>query len=158
MAKANSNGITYQEVIRAVQRKEYKPVYLLMGDESYYIDRISDYIADNVLTEEEKGFNLSVIYCTKETEVSTIINAAKRYPMMSRYQVVVVKEAQNLSKSEDLFYYVQKPLESTILVICFKNGTRSLSLEVLLQIICEGKVSALMRNLYRCWWNLLVLI
>ena len=53
MAKANSNGITYQEVIRAVQRKEYKPVYLLMGDESYYIDRISDYIADNVLTEEE---------------------------------------------------------------------------------------------------------
>ena len=64
MAKANSNGITYQEVIRAVQRKEYKPVYLLMGDESYYIDRISDYIADNVLTEEEKGFNLSVIYCT----------------------------------------------------------------------------------------------
>ena len=123
MAKANSNGITYQEVIRAVQRKEYKPVYLLMGDESYYIDRISDYIADNVLTEEEKGFNLSVIYCTKETEVSTIINAAKRYPMMSRYQVVVVKEAQNLSKSEDLFYYVQKPLDSTILVICFKNGT-----------------------------------
>ena len=112
---------TYEEIARDLKNRVYKPVYYLMGEESYYIDRISEYIAQTVLTEEEKEFNQTVLYGS-EIDVATIINAAKRYPMMSEYQVVIVKEAQNVKKIEELSYYVQKPLMSTILVICHKHG------------------------------------
>ena len=112
---------TYEEIIRDLKERIYKPVYYLMGEESYYIDRISEYIAQSVLTDEEKEFNQTVLYGS-ETDVATIINAAKRYPMMSEYQVVIVKEAQNVKKMEEFSYYLQKPLLSTILVICHKNG------------------------------------
>ena len=113
--------ITYEEIARDLKNRVYKPVYYLMGEESYYIDRISDYIAQTVLTEEEKEFNQTILYGS-ETDVAAIINAAKRYPMMAEYQVVVVKEAQHIKKMEDLSYYLQKPLMSTILVICHKHG------------------------------------
>ena len=120
MAKENKET-TYEEIARDLKNRIYKPVYYLMGEESYYIDRISDYIAQTVLTDEEKEFNQTVLYGS-DTDVPTIINAAKRYPMMSEYQVVIVKEAQNVKKIEDLSYYLQKPLMSTILVICHKHG------------------------------------
>ena len=120
MAKAN---ITHREIVELIRRQEYSPVYLLMGEESYYIDRISEYIADNVLTKEEQDFNQTVIYCTRETSVGDIINCARRYPMMAKYQVVIVKEAQNLLKLDELTVYAQNPLQTTILVICYKNGT-----------------------------------
>lgn len=113
---------TYEEIVRDLKNHIYKPVYCLMGEESYYIDRISEYIAQTVLTEEEKEFNQTILYGA-DTEVATIINAAKRYPMMSEYQVVIVKEAQNVKNIEELSYYIQKPLMSTILVICHKNGS-----------------------------------
>ena len=112
---------TYEEIARDLKNRVYKPVYYLMGEESYYIDRISDYIAQTVLTEEEREFNQTIL-CGVDTDVPSIINAAKRYPMMSEYQVVIVKEAQNVKKIEELSYYLQKPLMSTILVICHKNG------------------------------------
>lgn len=114
--------ITYEDIIKDLKAKQYKPIYYLMGEESYYIDLISDYITENVLTESEKEFNLSVVYGA-DVDVSTIINAAKRYPMMSEYQVVVVKEAQNIKNMDELSYYLQKPLNSTILVICHKHGS-----------------------------------
>lgn len=120
MAKAN---ITHREIIEKVRRREYAPVYLLMGEESYYIDRISEYIAENVLAEEERDFNQTIIYCTRETAVGDIINCARRYPMMAKHQVVIVKEAQNLLKIDEIAVYAQKPLETTILVICYKNGS-----------------------------------
>ena len=120
MAKAN---ITHREIIERIRREDYAPVYLLMGDESYYIDRISEYIAENVLAEGERDFNQTIIYCTRETAVADIINCARRYPMMAKHQVVIVKEAQNLLKLDDLALYVQSPLETTILVICYKNGS-----------------------------------
>ena len=119
--KNEKKETTYEEIARDLKNRIYKPVYFLMGEESYYIDRISDYIAQTVLTDEEKEFNQTVLYGS-DTEVPTIINAAKRYPMMSEYQVVIVKEAQNVKKIEDLSYYLQKPLMSTILVICHKHG------------------------------------
>ena len=112
---------TYEEIARDLKNRVYKPVYYLMGEESYYIDRISDYIAQTVLTEEEREFNQTILYGV-DTDVASIINAAKRYPMMSEYQVVIVKEAQNVKKIEELSYYLQKPLMSTILVISHKNG------------------------------------
>ena len=113
---------TYEVIARDLKNRIYKPVYYLMGEESYYIDKISEYIAQTVLTDEEKEFNLTVVYGS-DTDVATIINAAKRYPMMAERQVVIVKEAQQLKNIEELVYYVQKPLQSTILVLCHKNGT-----------------------------------
>jgi len=113
--------VTYEEIARDLKNRIYKPVYYLMGEESYYIDKISEYIAQTVLTDEEKGFNLTIMYGS-DTDITNIVNTAKRYPMMSEYQVVIVKEAQNVKNMEQLAFYVQKPLPSTILVICHKHG------------------------------------
>lgn len=112
---------TYEEIVREVKNGVYVPIYFLMGEEDYYIDRISEYIADRVLTEAEKEFNLTMLYGA-DTDIATIINSAKRYPMMSKYQIVMVKEAQNLKNLDELTYYLQKPLMSTILVFCYKHG------------------------------------
>ena len=119
MAKAN---ITHREIVEQIRRQEYRPIYLLMGEEAYYIDRISEYIADNVLKKDEQDFNQTIIYCTRETAVADVINCARRYPMMAKHQVVIVKEAQNLLKIDELAVYAQNPMETTILVICYKNG------------------------------------
>ena len=113
--------VTYEEIVRNLKNEVYSPIYFLMGEEDYYIDRISDYLVNHALTETEKEFNLTVLYGT-DTDIATVINAAKRYPMMSKYQVVVVKEAQHLRNIEELTYYLQKPLASTILVYCYKHG------------------------------------
>lgn len=112
---------TYEEIVRDVKNGVYVPIYFLMGEEDYYIDRISEYIADRVLTEAEKEFNLTILYGA-DTDIATIINSAKRYPMMSKYQIVMVKEARNLKNLDELTYYLQKPLMSTILVFCYKHG------------------------------------
>lgn len=115
-------AITHRDIVDAIRKKEYAPVYLLMGEESYYIDRICEYMEENILEEGERDFNQQVIYCTKETSVADIVNSAKRYPMMAERQVVIVKEAQNLLKIDDMLPYIQTPLSTTILVICYKNG------------------------------------
>ncbi len=137
MAKTN---ITHRDIVDSIRKKEYAPVYLLMGDESYYIDRISEYIADNVLTKDEQDFNQNIIYCTRETAVGDIVNAARRYPMMAEHQVVIVKEAQNLQKIDDLAAYMQKPLKSTVLVICYKNGSVDRRKKLVAMIEREGVV------------------
>ena len=113
---------TYEGIIRELQAKQYRPVYYLMGDEAFYIDKIADYIIDNVLTDTEKEFNQTILYGA-DVDAATIINAAKRYPMMSEYQVIVVKEAQAVHNMEELVFYLQKPLQSTILVLCHKHGS-----------------------------------
>ena len=116
-----SKEVTYEEIARDLKNRNYKPIYYLMGEESYYIDKISEYIAQTVLKEEEREFNQTILYGS-DTDIVTVINAAKRYPMMADRQVVIVKEAQHIKKMEDLVFYVQKPLQSTVLVICHKNG------------------------------------
>lgn len=120
MAKKGSN--TYLEIISDIKKKNFKPVYFLMGEESYYIDLITDSIIDNALDETERDFNQTIVYGI-DVDIPTIINAAKRYPMMAARQLVVVKEAQMLKGLEDLQYYLQKPLMSTILVFNYKNGS-----------------------------------
>jgi len=114
--------MTYEEIIGNLQKKIYHPIYFLMGEETYFIDKISDYIADNVLTEAEKGFNQTVLY-GKDIEPDTIMANARRFPMMANYQVIVVREAQNIKKIEDLEPYAKNPLNSTILVINYKYKT-----------------------------------
>lgn len=113
--------ITCDDILKELKAKQYRPIYYLMGEEPYYIDLIADYIADNVLTETEKEFNQTVVYGA-DVDIATVVNTAKRYPMMSEHQVVIVKEAQNIRNMEELSYYLQKPLLSTILVICHRHG------------------------------------
>ncbi len=119
MAKAE---ITYEEVVRSVKKRDFKPIYYLMGEEPYYIDKISDYIVETVLTEDQRDFNLSVFYGT-DASMTDVLLTAKRYPMMSDYQVVVVKEAQQLGNTDALADYLRSPQNQTILVFCHKNGS-----------------------------------
>ncbi len=120
MAKKEST-LTYDVVVRSIKERQFKPIYYLMGEESYYIDRIADYIASNVLTDEQKDFNFTTLYGA-ETDINAILMAARRYPMMSDYQVVLVKEAQNLKNLDPLSVYLKSPQPQTILVFCHKNG------------------------------------
>lgn len=111
----------YEDILKKLQNKVYQPIYLLMGEESYYIDLISDAIEETILDPTEKEFNLTILY-GKDVDVPTIVSYAKRYPMMSNYQVVIIKEAQDVKKLEELQSYVENPLKSTILVLCYKYG------------------------------------
>src|SRR5512133_3091042 len=109
----------FEVVMAELKNRNYKPVYFLAGEEPYYIDIITGYIEGNVLPEAEKAFNQIVIY-GEDTSIPAIIDIARRFPMMSSHQVVIVKEAQSLKKIEDLAIYLEKPLTSTILVINYK--------------------------------------
>ncbi|WP_396160428.1 DNA polymerase III subunit delta [Flavobacterium sp.] len=109
------------KIVNDIKSKNYKPIYFLCGEETYYIDRISDLIEKSVLTEDEKSFNQVVLY-GRDTTVEEIVSTAKRFPMMSDYQVVVVKEAQNLSKTFDKFEsYAVNPQLTTILVFAYRD-------------------------------------
>lgn len=112
----------HDQILRNLQNKNFAPVYLLMGEESYYIDLISDYIQHHVLDENQREFDQTVMY-GKDTDITTIINTAKRFPMMSPYQVVIVKEAQNVKDLDKLQFYLNNVSKSTILVLCYKYGT-----------------------------------
>jgi DNA polymerase-3 subunit delta len=111
--------MSHQQILTSLKQKEYKPIYFLMGDEPFFIDKITDYISQNVLQEHERDFNQTVLY-GKDTSVNEIIAVAKRFPMMSEHQVVIIKEAQHVKKIEDLEKYLTQPLNSTILVINYK--------------------------------------
>ncbi|OUR90860.1 DNA polymerase III subunit delta [Flavobacteriales bacterium 34_180_T64] len=109
-----------KHIVTDIKKGNAKPIYFLMGEEPYYIDKISDFIEDNVLAEEEKGFNQMVLY-GRDVSVDDIISNAKRYPMMAERQVVIVKEAQDLSRTiEKLASYAENPQPTTILVINYK--------------------------------------
>lgn len=112
----------HDQILRNLQNKNFAPVYLLMGEESYYIDLISDYIQHHVLDENQREFDQTVMY-GKDTDITTIINTAKRFPMLSPYQVVIVKEAQNIKDLDKLQFYLNNVSKSTILVLCYKYGT-----------------------------------
>lgn len=122
---AKKESVTYEEIVRTIRAGQYSPVYYLMGEESYYIDKISDYIVDTALAEEEKDFNLTVFY-GPDTNVSEIVTAARQYPMGAARQVVVVREAQRLDMNEDgqnrLMLYLERPQPTTVLVFCHKHG------------------------------------
>ncbi len=112
-----------KSILNEIKNGKTKPIYFLMGEEPYYIDGISKYIEENVLTEEEKGFNQVVLY-GRDVSVEDIVSQAKRYPMMAEKQVVIVKEAQDLSRTiENLVDYVLNPQPTTILVLCYKYKT-----------------------------------
>jgi DNA polymerase-3 subunit delta len=122
--------MTADDILKDIKNRKFKPLYLLHGDEPYYIDLVGSYVEHKLLSEAEKGFNQTVLY-GKDTEIMTVLNAAKRYPMMADYQVVLVKEAQDMKWGRDdddkksinpLLSYLENPLPSTILVFCYKYG------------------------------------
>lgn len=109
-----------KKIVNDIKQGNIKPIYFLMGEEPYYIDKISEYIDKNVLAEEEKGFNQMVLY-GRDVSVEDIVSNAKRFPMMAERQVVIVKEAQELSRTiEKLATYSENPQPSTVLVVCYK--------------------------------------
>lgn len=118
---AAKNDISFDQILSDLKNQIYSPVYLLHGEEPYFIDVISDFIEQNVLSDLEKEFNQTICY-GKDTNVLTLISYARRFPMMANYQVIIVKEAQDLDKIEDLLPYVENPLNSTLLVLCYKYG------------------------------------
>lgn len=122
MAEKKSS-VTFETIMRDLKAKKYAPVYVLMGDESYYIDRITDYIADNVLDPDDRDFNQAVVFGA-DTTAAQVVDMAKGYPVMpAAHRVVIVKEAQGLKSLDALERYFEKPLASTVLVIAYKNGT-----------------------------------
>lgn len=108
------------QIVQTIKKGEIKPIYFLMGEEPYYIDKIADFIDEHLLTDEEKGFNQMVLY-GRDTTIEDIVSNARRYPMMAERQVIIIKEAQDLSKSiEKLETYAENPQPTTTLVFCYK--------------------------------------
>lgn len=111
------------KIIKDIQAGNIKPIYFLMGEEPYYIDKLSEYIEQNILQEHERDFNQTILY-GRDVSVEDIVGNAKRYPMMADRQVVIVKEAQELSRTIDkLESYAENPQDTTVLVICYKYKT-----------------------------------
>lgn len=117
---ANQTSTKFDQIMGDIRKREFTPIYLLEGDETFYIDEICKELEDTVLKPEERSFNQIVTY-GKDISPLEIKMAAKRYPMMSEYQLIVIKEAQNITDIDLLEDYVEKPLATTILVICYKG-------------------------------------
>ena len=122
MPEKKNTGTSYETIMRDLKARHFSPIYILMGDESYYIDKISDYIAEHVLKPEERNFNQTVVFGS-DISASQIVDSAKAFPMMAEKRVVIVKEAQNLKGTEPLVKYFKQPVVSTVLVLCHKNGS-----------------------------------
>jgi len=114
-------GKTFQDIMKDLKARRFSPIYILMGEEAYYIDQITNYIAENVLTPAEQDFNLNICFGA-DGSAGQGTDMAKRFPMMAEYQVVIVKEAQNIHSLDALEKYLKNPAKTTILVWCHKNG------------------------------------
>ncbi len=119
MAKKESTS--FESIMRDIKARKFSPIYILMGEESYFIDRICDALANSVLPEEEREFNQFVVFGSDVT-AAQVADMARELPMMSEYKVVIVKEAQNIKNTDDLERYFDRPSPQTILVYCHKNG------------------------------------
>lgn len=137
--KKVSTADVYNKIIADIKDGKFAPVYILMGEESYYIDKVCDAITENALKEEEKDFNLTVLYGS-ETRAQRVIDEARRFPVMAERQVVVVREAQALKDLEQLEKYMDKPVATTILVICYMGGTIDARKKLLTRANAVGQV------------------
>ena len=129
--------MTPAQILSDLKNGKYAPIYLLMGEEPYYIDLISDYIEEHALDAASRDFDQIVVY-GKDTTLREVIQTARRFPMFGERQVVIVKEAQHLGSFDDLNYYLQQPQKSTILVFCYKYGSLDKRLKLLYEIEKKG--------------------
>lgn len=118
---AKKETLTALQISTEVKKKHFSPIYVLMGEEAYYIDYISELILNGALTEDERDFNFTLFYGL-DSDVRDVISACKRYPAMSQYQVIMVREVQMMKEIDMLQHYVSQPLKSTILILCCKGG------------------------------------
>ena len=112
--------MTFEEIRKDIKARKYKPIYFLCGEEPFFIDRLTALLENTVLTEDEKAFNQTVLY-GNDVSMSTITDTARRFPMMSERQVVIVREAQNIRDFDNLLPYIDHYQNSTILVLAYKN-------------------------------------
>lgn len=119
---ADAKTLTFESIMQDLKARRYAPVYYLMGDEPYYIDKIADYLADNVLRDDERDFNMSVMFGS-DVNGAQVADAARQYPMMAEHILIIVKEAQLLKQTEALERYLEKPSPQTVLVLVHKNGS-----------------------------------
>ena len=111
------------KIVNDIKAGNIKPIYFLMGEEPYYIDKLTEYMEANLLAEEEKGFNQTILY-GRDVSIEDIVSTAKRYPMMAERQVVIVREAQELARTIDkLESYAENPMPTTVLVFAYKYKT-----------------------------------
>lgn len=136
----------YSDIVKEIEAGKFRPIYFLMGEETYFIDSITKLIEQKALTEEEKSFNQTVLY-GRDTDVATVVGEAKRYPMMAERVVIIVKEAQQLKKLEELESYVQNPQPSTVLVIAHKYKTLD-KRKKLYKLLSNGHVLMESKKLY----------
>ncbi|MDR1097437.1 MAG: DNA polymerase III subunit delta [Tannerella sp.] len=134
---------TFEEICRGITDGNFAPVYVLMGEEPYFIDAIENLLVRHVLNDTERDFNQMIFY-GKESNVLDIMNTARRFPMMAKRQLVIVKEAQEMNKIELLSHYVKAPVQSTVLVICHKykkiDGRKSILMDAKISgIVFESK-------------------
>lgn len=131
--------MTHEALLHELQKKTFRPVYLLQGDEAFFIDQISDFIEQNALPEADRAFNQSILY-GKDTDPDTIMSLAYRYPMMAAHQVIIVKEAQNLKDINRLHTYVEKHMPTTILVLAHKQKNLAANTKLYKAIDAKGVV------------------
>jgi DNA polymerase-3 subunit delta len=113
---------TYQSIVTDIKHGEFKSIYFFMGEEPYYIDRLTDLLLENLLTETDKEFDLSIVY-GKDASMREVISLSRQYPMLAKQRVVLLKEAQDVKDLDELSIYLQKPMPSTVLIINYKNGS-----------------------------------
>lgn len=127
---AKREDVSFLGLLNEISAKKFRPIYILHGEEAYYIDRLEEAIVQNALSPDEQDFNLNVIYGADINDIRTVISMCRQYPAMSKYQVIVIREAQVIGKSNNkgnaneinqLKHYAAQPLESTILVVCNKG-------------------------------------
>jgi len=114
--------MTFEQLLATLQKKQFAPIYFLMGDEPFYIDEISNYIEENIIPEEQRDFNQILLY-GKETDADEIIAMAKQFPLGTEKRIVIVKEAKELKNIERLVKYAESPSQTAIVVICYKYAT-----------------------------------
>lgn len=117
-----AGNVSFENIMSDIKARNFSPIYILMGEESYYIDKICDALMESVLPEEEREFNQFVVFGSDVT-AAQVADLARELPMMSQYKVIVVKEAQNLKKLDELEKYLEHPSPQTVLVFCHKNGS-----------------------------------
>ena len=132
-------GVSFEGIMHDLEQGKFAPAYILMGEESYYIDRISDFIAEHALQPEERDFNQDIIYGL-DTSASQVTLMARAYPMMAERRVVIVKEAQGMSSLQNLAAYFEGIQPTTILVVCYKNGTIDRRKELIKRAEAAGAV------------------
>ena len=130
---------TYRNIMSELKAGRFAPVYLLMGNESYYIDKICDWFTSNLLTEEEKDFNQTVLYGA-DTSTQQIMEAARRYPVMAAKRLVIVRDLQAIKSLDMLEKYMENPVASTVLVLCYMNGVIDARKKIVTQINHSGRV------------------